>query len=87
MIAAGRLIIIVIILHKSGGIRRQRIRHAPREGIRTALRIMGKTAFVLSMAKNIAVNFRNPVALFSLEMSNVQLVNRLISTVAVTTGG
>ena len=42
---------------------------------------MGKTAFVLSMAKNIAVNFHNPVALFSLEMSNVQLVNRLISTV------
>lgn len=33
------------------------------------------------MAKNIAVNFRNPVALFSLEMSNVQLVNRLISNV------
>ena len=26
---------------------------------------MGKTAFVLSMAKNIAVNFRNPVALFT----------------------
>ena len=40
---------------------------------------MGKTAFVLSMAKNIAVNYRNPVAVFSLEMSNVQLVNRLIS--------
>jgi len=36
---------------------------------------MGKTAFVLSMAKNIAVDYRNPVALFSLEMSNVQLVN------------
>ena len=42
---------------------------------------MGKTAFVLSMAKNIAVNYRNPVAVFSLEMSNVQLVNRLISNV------
>ena len=42
---------------------------------------MGKTAFVLSMAKNIAVNFHNPVALFSLEMSNLQLVNRLISNV------
>lgn len=27
------------------------------------------------------MNFRNPVALFSLEMSNVQLVNRLISNV------
>lgn len=42
---------------------------------------MGKTAFVLSMARNIAVNFKNPVALFSLEMSNVQLVNRLIVNV------
>jgi replicative DNA helicase len=42
---------------------------------------MGKTAFVLSMARNIAVNFRHPVALFSLEMSNVQLVNRLIVNV------
>jgi len=42
---------------------------------------MGKTAFVLSMAKNIAVNFRRPVAMFSLEMSNVQLVNRLIMNV------
>ena len=39
---------------------------------------MGKTAFVLSMAKNMAVSFNYPVALFSLEMSNVQLVNRLI---------
>ena len=42
---------------------------------------MGKTAFVLSMAKNMAVNHNTPVALFSLEMSNVQLVNRLISNV------
>ena len=42
---------------------------------------MGKTAFVLSMAKNIAVNFKTPLALFSLEMSNVQLVNRLIVNV------
>lgn len=43
---------------------------------------MGKTAFVLSMAKNMAVNFNTPVALFSLEMSNVQLVNRLIINVS-----
>jgi replicative DNA helicase len=43
---------------------------------------MGKTAFVLSMAKNMAVNFSIPVAVFSLEMSNVQLVNRLIVNVA-----
>lgn len=42
---------------------------------------MGKTAFVLSMAKNMAVNFNTPVAIFSLEMSKVQLVNRLISNV------
>lgn len=42
---------------------------------------MGKTAFVLSMAKNMAVNVNTPVAIFSLEMSNLQLVNRLISNV------
>ncbi|MDR0538087.1 MAG: replicative DNA helicase [Tannerellaceae bacterium] len=42
---------------------------------------MGKTAFVLSMAKNMAVHYNSPVALFSLEMSNVQLVNRLIVNV------
>jgi replicative DNA helicase len=42
---------------------------------------MGKTAFVLSMAKNMAVDFGNAVAIFSLEMSNVQLVNRLIVNV------
>jgi replicative DNA helicase len=40
---------------------------------------MGKTAFVLSMARNAAVTFNKPVAFFSLEMSSVQLVNRLIS--------
>ncbi|GAB4320199.1 MAG: replicative DNA helicase [Bacteroidales bacterium] len=40
---------------------------------------MGKTAFVLSMARNIAVEFEKPVAIFSLEMSSVQLVTRLIS--------
>jgi len=42
---------------------------------------MGKTAFVLSMAKNMAVDYKIPVAMFSLEMSNVQLVNRLIVNV------
>ena len=42
---------------------------------------MGKTAFVLSMAKNIAIDRKIPVAIFSLEMSNVQLVNRLIMNV------
>ena len=48
---------------------------------------MGKTAFVLSMAKNIAVDFNIPVAIFSLEMSNVQLVNRLIMNVCEIEGG
>ena len=43
---------------------------------------MGKTAFVLSMAKNIAVDRNIPVAVFSLEMSSVQLVNRIISSSA-----
>ena len=42
---------------------------------------MGKTAFVLSMAKNMAVDYNTPVAIFSLEVSNLQLVNRLISNV------
>ncbi|MBO4977223.1 MAG: replicative DNA helicase [Muribaculaceae bacterium] len=41
---------------------------------------MGKTAFVLSMALNIALD-NNPVAVFSLEMSDLQLTNRLISNV------
>ena len=42
---------------------------------------MGKTAFVLSMAKHMAVDREIPTAVFSLEMSNVQLVNRLIMNV------
>ena len=41
---------------------------------------MGKTAFVLSMARNIAVDMQRPVAVFSLEMASVQLVNRLIAS-------
>ena len=40
---------------------------------------MGKTAFALSMAKNIAADQHIPMAFFSLEMSGVQLTNRLIS--------
>ena len=40
---------------------------------------MGKTSFALSIAKNVAVNYDEPIAFFSLEMNNVQLVNRLIS--------
>lgn len=42
---------------------------------------MGKTAFVLSMTKNMAIDFNVPVALFSLEMSSVQLITRMISSV------
>ena len=42
---------------------------------------MGKTSFALSMAKNIAAEYQVPMAFFSLEMSNTQLVNRLISNV------
>lgn len=42
---------------------------------------MGKTSFALSLAKNIAVDYDTPIAFFSLEMNNVQLVNRLISNV------
>ncbi|MFO7978471.1 MAG: replicative DNA helicase [Bacteroidales bacterium] len=41
---------------------------------------MGKTAFVLSMARNMAVDFKKPTAVFSLEMSGVQLVTRLIAS-------
>lgn len=43
---------------------------------------MGKTSFVLSMARNITVEFKKAVAFFSLEMSSVQLVTRLISSEA-----
>ena len=43
---------------------------------------MGKTAFVLSVLRNAAVDHDRPVAIFSLEMSSVQLVNRLISSEA-----
>ena len=40
---------------------------------------MGKTAFALSMAKNIAADRHIPTAFFSLEMSNIQLVQRLMA--------
>ncbi|MFN5332411.1 MAG: replicative DNA helicase, partial [Bacteroidota bacterium] len=43
---------------------------------------MGKTAFVLSVLRNAAVDHNRPVAIFSLEMSSIQLVNRLISSEA-----
>jgi len=41
---------------------------------------MGKTAFVMSMAKNMAIDFDIPVAIFSLEMSSIQLITRMISS-------
>jgi len=43
---------------------------------------MGKTAFVLSAMRNAAVEYGKGVAIFSLEMSAVQLMNRLISAEA-----
>ena len=47
---------------------------------------MGKTGFVLSMARNAAVEFKKPVAIFSLEMANLQLVLRLVSMEAEISG-
>ncbi|MHB1679897.1 MAG: replicative DNA helicase [bacterium] len=43
---------------------------------------MGKTAFALSIAKNVSAGFKIPMAFFSLEMSKEQLVTRLISQVS-----
>ena len=47
---------------------------------------MGKTAFALSMVKNMAVDYGFHVAMFSLEMSNLQLVNRLLQNTCEITG-
>ena len=41
---------------------------------------MGKTAFALNIAENIAINNRQPVAIFSLEMGKQQLAERLMSS-------
>ncbi|MGV4414943.1 replicative DNA helicase [Chryseobacterium sp. T1] len=41
---------------------------------------MGKTAFILSMARNITVDNNIPLALFSLEMASVQLITRMIAS-------
>ena len=43
---------------------------------------MGKTAFMLSLVRNAAINYKIPVAMFSLEMSSVQLTYRLVSAEA-----
>lgn len=40
---------------------------------------MGKTAFVLSMARKMAIDHGIPLAMFSLEMSNVELVKRMMT--------
>lgn len=40
---------------------------------------MGKTSFVLSLAKNVIINQKKPLVMFSLEMSKTELVNRLLS--------
>lgn len=47
---------------------------------------MGKTSFTLALAKNAACDFNKPVAVFSLEMSNVQLVQRIVSLEAEISG-
>lgn len=41
---------------------------------------MGKTAFILSMARNITVDYQIPMALFSLEMASIQLITRMIAS-------
>ncbi|MFN7203998.1 MAG: replicative DNA helicase [Aphanizomenon sp.] len=43
---------------------------------------MGKTAFCLNLAHNIAAGYQLPVAVFSLEMSKEQLVQRLLASEA-----
>ncbi len=40
---------------------------------------MGKTALALTIARNVSIDFNKPVAIFSMEMSSIQLVTRLIS--------
>lgn len=41
---------------------------------------VGKTAFVLNIARNAAVDFSMPVAFFSLEMPAIQLVKRMMTS-------
>jgi len=41
---------------------------------------MGKTAFVLGLARNAAVDYHQGVAFFSLEMSGIELINRLLAS-------
>lgn len=41
---------------------------------------MGKTAFILGMTRNAAIDHKKPIAIFSLEMGAIQLTKRLISS-------
>jgi replicative DNA helicase len=43
---------------------------------------MGKTSLALNIARNVAVDFKKPVVVFSLEMSGTELMKRLISSEA-----
>lgn len=43
---------------------------------------MGKTAFALNIAQNVAIRAKTPVAIFSLEMSKDQLVQRMLCSEA-----
>ena len=43
---------------------------------------MGKSAFALNIATNVAINEKVPVAIFNLEMSKTQLVNRMLCSEA-----
>ena len=43
---------------------------------------MGKTSFILNLARNVAVQEKRTVAIFNLEMSKEQMVNRLLSAEA-----
>ncbi len=40
---------------------------------------MGKTSFVLSIAKHVVIKLKKPILIFSLEMSKVEMVNRLLA--------
>lgn len=48
---------------------------------------VGKTSFALNIAQNAAIREKVPVAIFSLEMSKEQLVNRIISSEALVEAG
>ena len=48
---------------------------------------VGKTSFALNIAENAAIREKAPVAIFSLEMSKEQLVNRVISSEALVESG